>query len=137
MVENGRRCRGHCVEAIIRDWTAAGGKVIASSRAVPIKNLIVASSLGKNARHHSQLLCRYGQQRRWPGQARKIGLKRGFITYDQEQLRGHRRLAGALNLRQPVVNRYSSRTPSLPLILVEDRWRKRGFRHITLNGDMG
>jgi len=71
-------------EAIVKDWTAAGGKVIASSRAVPIKNLIVANSLGKDnidtIRSYFVELANSAE-----GQAKleKINLKQGFITYDQ------------------------------------------------------
>ena len=85
MVENGFVDVGATAsEAIIRDWTAAGGKVIASSRAVPIKNLIVANSLGKEQldtiRNYFVDMANSAD-----GQAKleKIGLKQGFITYDQ------------------------------------------------------
>lgn len=85
MVENGFvDVAATASEAIVKDWTAAGGKVIASSRAVPIKNLIVANSLGKDnidtIRSYFVELANSAE-----GQAKleKINLKQGFITYDQ------------------------------------------------------
>ena len=64
------------------DWTAAGGGSLPSSRAVPIKNLIVANALGENTSTSSAATVRAGEQRR-DGRAKleKIGLKRGFITH--------------------------------------------------------
>ncbi len=85
MVENGFvDVAATASESIVKDWTAAGGKVIASSRAVPIKNLIVATSLGKEQidtiRNYFVELANSAD-----GQAKleKIGLKQGFVTYDQ------------------------------------------------------
>ena len=71
-------------EAIVKEWKAGGGKVIASSRAVPIKNLIVANSLGKD---QIDAIRAYfvDMVNNAEGQAKleRIGLKQGFVTYDQ------------------------------------------------------
>ena len=85
MVENGFvDVAATASESIVKEWTAAGGKVIASSRAVPIKNLIVANALGKE---HIDVIRSYFVElaNSADGQAKleKIGLKQGFITYDQ------------------------------------------------------
>lgn len=85
MVENGFvDVAATASEAIVKDWTAAGGKVIATSRAVPIKNLIVATALGKD---QLETIRSYFVElvNSTEGQAKleKIGLRQGFITYDQ------------------------------------------------------
>ena len=41
-------------EAIVKEWTAAGGKVIAASKPVPIKNVIVSEAMGKRLRGPSR-----------------------------------------------------------------------------------
>jgi len=72
-------------ESIVRDWTAAGGKVIAISKPVPIKDVIVSNALGRESvdviRNYFLELSTTAE-----GQARleRIGLKQGFIGYDQD-----------------------------------------------------
>jgi phosphonate transport system substrate-binding protein len=71
-------------EAIVKDWIAAGGKVMAASKPVPIKNLIVSEALGKEA---AEAIKAYFLELATSaeGQAKleRIGLKQGFVTYDQ------------------------------------------------------
>jgi phosphonate transport system substrate-binding protein len=71
-------------EPIVKEWTAAGGKVIATSKAVPIKNLIVSEAMGKEA---ADAIKAYFIELTTTadGQAKleRIGLKQGFVAYDQ------------------------------------------------------
>ncbi len=70
-------------EAIVKDWVAAGGKVLTTSKSVPIKNVIVSNALGNEAletvRTYFTELSAAAD-----GQAKldRIGLKQGFVTYD-------------------------------------------------------
>jgi len=72
-------------EPIVKEWVAAGGKVLTTSRAVPIKNVIVSNALGKEAiaaiRAYFLELSTTAD-----GQAKldKIGLKQGFVAFDQD-----------------------------------------------------
>ena len=86
MVENGFvDVAATASEAIVKEWTAAGGKVIALSRSVPIKNVIVSEAMGKDAKEAIQAyfieLATTAE-----GQAKldRIGLKQGFVDYDQK-----------------------------------------------------
>lgn len=71
-------------ESIVKQWTAAGGKIVTASKPVPIKNIIVSDALGKETleavRAYFVELSATAD-----GQAKleKIGLKQGFIGYDQ------------------------------------------------------
>ena len=71
-------------EAIVKQWVAAGGKVITTSRSVPVKDVIVSNALGKEAveavRNYFIELANNAD-----GQAKldRIGLKQGFVAYDQ------------------------------------------------------
>ena len=71
-------------EPIVKEWIAAGGKVLTTSRSVPIKDVIVANALGKEA---IEIIKRYFLELSTDaeGQAKleRIGLKQGFVTYDQ------------------------------------------------------
>lgn len=73
-------------EAIVKEWVAGGGKVLTTSRAVPIKNVIVSNALGKEAiaavRTYFLELVSTAE-----GQAKleRIGLKQGFVAYDQNE----------------------------------------------------
>ena len=71
-------------EPIVKEWIAAGGKVLTTSRSVPIKDVIVANTLGKEA---IEIIKRYFLELSTDaeGQAKleRIGLKQGFVTYDQ------------------------------------------------------
>lgn len=85
MVENGFvDVAATASEPIVKEWTAAGGKVIAASKAVPIKNVIVSNALGKEA---VELIRVYFTEltENADGQAKleRVGLKQGFIGYDQ------------------------------------------------------
>ena len=71
-------------EAIVKQWVAAGGKVLATSRSVPVKDVIVSNALGKEAveavKNYFIELASNAD-----GQAKldRIGLKQGFAAYDQ------------------------------------------------------
>jgi ABC-type phosphate/phosphonate transport system substrate-binding protein len=71
-------------ESIVKEWTAAGGKVIAASRPVPIKNLIVSDAMGKDA---AEVVKNYFTELSTTAEGQvkleRIGLKQGFIGFDQ------------------------------------------------------
>ena len=71
-------------EPIVKEWVAAGGKVLTTSRSVPIKDVIEANTLGKEA---IEIVKSYFLElsSNADGQAKleRIGLKQGFVTYDQ------------------------------------------------------
>jgi len=71
-------------EAIVKEWVAGGGKVIATSKPAPIKDVIVSNALGKES---IDLIKNYFLElsANADGQAKleRIGLKQGFVTYDQ------------------------------------------------------
>ena len=72
-------------EPIVKEWVAAGGKVLTTSRAVPIKNVIVSNALGKEA--IAAIRAYFLELSTTPeGQAKldKIGLKQGFVAFDQD-----------------------------------------------------
>ena len=70
-------------EPLVKKWVADGGKVLATSKSVPIKNIIVSNALGKEAletvRTYFTELSATAE-----GQAKldRIGLKLGFVNYD-------------------------------------------------------
>lgn len=71
-------------EAIVKEWTAAGGKVIAASKPVPIKNVIVSEAMGKEA---AEAIKGYFIELSTTAEGRakleRIGLTQGFVAYDQ------------------------------------------------------
>lgn len=71
-------------EPIVKEWVAGGGKVIATSKAVPIKNVIVSNAMGKEA---IEAIKAYfiDLSATEAGQAKleRIGLKQGFVAFDQ------------------------------------------------------
>lgn len=71
-------------EPIVKEWVAAGGKVLATSKSVPIKDVIVSNTLGKES---IDLVKNYFIElsASADGQAKleRIGLKQGFVGYDQ------------------------------------------------------
>ncbi len=71
-------------ESIVKEWVAGGGKVIATSKAVPIKNVIVSNAMGKDA---IEAIKEYflDLSATADGQAKleRIGLKQGFVAFDQ------------------------------------------------------
>lgn len=71
-------------ESVVKEWIAAGGNVLATSRAVPIKDVIVSNSMSKES---IDLVKNYFLElsASAEGQAKldRIGLKQGFVTYDQ------------------------------------------------------
>ncbi len=72
-------------EPIVKEWIAGGGRVLATSRAVPIKNIIVSNALGKEA--IATIRAYFLELSATPeGQAKldRIGLKQGFVAYDQD-----------------------------------------------------
>jgi phosphonate transport system substrate-binding protein len=72
-------------EPIVKEWVAGGGKVLTTSKSVPIKNLIVSDAMGKDA---MEIIKDYFVElaNTPDGQAKleRIGLKQGFVTYDQK-----------------------------------------------------
>ncbi len=84
MVENGFvDIAATASEPIVKQWVAAGGKVLTTSKSVPIKNVIVSNALGKDAvetiRNYFTELSASAD-----GQAKleRVGLAQGFVTYD-------------------------------------------------------
>lgn len=71
-------------EAVVKEWVAAGGKVLTTSKAVPIKDVIVSNSMSKES---IDLVKNYFLElsASAEGQAKldRIGLKQGFVAYDQ------------------------------------------------------
>ncbi len=71
-------------EAIVKDWIGGGGTVLAMSKPVPIKDVIVSNALGKEVidivKNYFLELSTSAE-----GQTKldRIGLKQGFVTYDQ------------------------------------------------------
>jgi ABC-type phosphate/phosphonate transport system substrate-binding protein len=85
MVDNGFvEVAATASEAIVKEWTAAGGRVIATSKPVPVKNVIVSEAMGNEA---AEAIKAYFIElvTTADGQAKleRIGLKQGFIAYDQ------------------------------------------------------
>lgn len=72
-------------EPIVKEWVAAGGKVLTTSRAVPIKNVIVSNALGKEA--IAAIRAYFLELNTTPeGQVKldRINLKQGFVAFDQD-----------------------------------------------------
>ncbi len=71
-------------EPIVKEWIAAGGKVLTTSKSVPIKDVIIANALGKES---IEIIKSYflDLSATAEGQAKldRIGLPQGFVTYDQ------------------------------------------------------
>ena len=70
-------------EPLVKKWVADGGKVLTTSKSVPIKNVIVSNALGKEALEIVRTY--FTELSATPdGQAKldRIGLKQGFVTYD-------------------------------------------------------
>ena len=71
-------------EPIVKDWIAAGGKVLATSKSVPIKDLIVSNALGKDAIEAiKNYFIELGNTAEGQAKLERIGLKQGFVAYDQ------------------------------------------------------
>ena len=86
MVENGFvDVAATASEAIVKEWTAAGGKVIATSKPVPIKNVIVSEAMGKQAigAIHAYFI-ELASTAEGQTKLDRIGLKQGFVDYDQK-----------------------------------------------------
>jgi ABC-type phosphate/phosphonate transport system substrate-binding protein len=72
-------------EAIVKEWTAAGGKVIATSKPVPIKDVIVSNALGKESIEAvKNYFIELSNSPDGQTKLERIGLKQGFIGYDQD-----------------------------------------------------
>jgi phosphonate transport system substrate-binding protein len=71
-------------ESVVKEWVAAGGKVLTTSKSVPIKDVIVSNTLAKESietvKNYFLELSASAE-----GQAKldRIGLKQGFVVYDQ------------------------------------------------------
>ena len=85
MVENGFvEVAATASEPIVKEWTAAGGKVIAASKPVPIKNVIVSNALGKEAVETIKAyFTELGTSADGQAKLERLGLKQGFVGYDQ------------------------------------------------------
>ena len=71
-------------EAIVKQWIAAGGKVLATSRPVPVKDVIVSNALGKEAIEAVQnYFIELASSAEGQAKLDRIGLKQGFAAYDQ------------------------------------------------------
>ena len=71
-------------EPIVKEWIAAGGKVLATSKSVPIKDLIVSNALGKDAIEAiKNYFIELGNTAEGQAKLERIGLKQGFVAYDQ------------------------------------------------------
>lgn len=72
-------------ESIVKDWKATGGKVIATSKPVPIKDVIVSNALGKEAIETvKNYFIELSNSADGQAKLERIGLKQGFIGYDQD-----------------------------------------------------
>ena len=84
MVENGFvDIAATASEPIVKQWVAAGGKVITTSKTVPIKNVIVSNVLGKEAfdtikTYFIELAASADGQ----AKLERVGLSQGFVAYD-------------------------------------------------------
>lgn len=84
MVENGFvDIAATASEPIVKQWVAAGGKVITTSKTVPIKNVIVSNALGKEAfdtikTYFIELAASADGQ----AKLERVGLSQGFVAYD-------------------------------------------------------
>lgn len=71
-------------ESIVKEWVAGGGKVITTSKSVPIKDVIVSNALGTES---IEVIKNYFLELSTSaeGQAKleRINLKQGFVAYDQ------------------------------------------------------
>ncbi len=71
-------------ESVVKEWVAAGGKVLTTSKSVPIKDVIVSNTMSKESidivKNYFLELSASPE-----GQAKldRIGLKQGFVAYDQ------------------------------------------------------
>ncbi len=71
-------------EPIVKEWVAAGGKVLTTSRSVPIKDVIEANTLGKEAIEIvKSYFLELNSNADGPVKLERIGLNHGFVTYDQ------------------------------------------------------
>lgn len=71
-------------EPIVKQWLATGGKVLATSRAVPIKNVIVNAALGKDATDAvGEYFISLSSSVEGQAKLERIGLKQGFVAYDK------------------------------------------------------
>ena len=71
-------------EPIVKEWIAAGGKVLATSKSVPIKDVIVANALGKEVIDTvKNYFLELSTSAEGQTKLERIGLKQGFVTYDQ------------------------------------------------------
>ena len=71
-------------EPIVKEWAAAGGRVLTTSRSVPIKDVIIANALGKEAIETiKSYFLKLSTNAEGQAKLERIGLKQGFVTYDQ------------------------------------------------------
>lgn len=87
MVENGFvDVAGTASEAVVKEWVTRGGRVLTTSRSVPIKNVIVSNTISKES---LDILKNYFLElsESAEGQAKleRIGLKQGFVVFDQAE----------------------------------------------------
>lgn len=71
-------------ETIVKQWTASGGNVIAASKPVPIKNLIVSQAMSQDAIDAIQsYFIELATTAEGQAKLDRIGIKQGFVAYDQ------------------------------------------------------
>ncbi len=71
-------------EPLVKEWIAAGGKVLATSKSVPIKDVLVSNALGKDAIEAiKNYFIELSNNAEGQAKLERIGLKQGFVTYDQ------------------------------------------------------
>lgn len=71
-------------EPLVKEWIAAGGKVLATSKSVPIKDVLVSNALGKDAIEAiKNYFIELSNTAEGPAKLERIGLKQGFVTYNQ------------------------------------------------------
>lgn len=71
-------------EPLVKEWIAAGGKVLTTSKSVPIKDVIVSNALGKDAVETiKNYFIELSNSADGQSKLERIGLKQGFVAYDQ------------------------------------------------------
>lgn len=71
-------------EAIVKDWIASGGTVLATSKPVPIKDVIVSNALGKAAIDMvKSYFLELSTSAEGQAKLERINLKQGFVSFDQ------------------------------------------------------
>ncbi|TAF99049.1 MAG: phosphate ABC transporter substrate-binding protein [Betaproteobacteria bacterium] len=85
MVENGFvDVAGTASEAVVKEWVAGGGKVLTTSRPVPIKNVIVSNTMSKESLDIvKNYFLELSESAEGQAKLERISLKQGFVVFDQ------------------------------------------------------